>query len=106
VTALATRTRTEYRVVWQREGLTKRTVRYRSRAQALSKALVLQGRMWEVTDEDPDGYACCSDMGGFCGCGGITNAAKWRQRTAEVPPLVFGPIIQTREFTATPWVEA
>jgi hypothetical protein len=96
--------RTEFRVVWQREGLSKRSVRYRSRAQALSKALVLQGRIWEVTDQDPDGYACCS--GAECGCGGLTRAQAWAQRSAEVPPLIYGPVIQTRTFTATPWVAA
>src|SRR4051812_35369570 len=93
--------RTEFRVVWQREGVSKRTARYRSRAQAERKALILQGRMVEATGEDPNDYACCS--GRECGCRGVTKAQAWAERAEQVPPLVFGPVIQAREFVATPW---
>ena len=96
--------RTEFRVIWQREGVTRRSVRFRSRAQAERKALILQGCMVEATGEDPNDYACCS--GRECGCRGVTKAQAWAERADQVPPLVYGPVIQTREFTASPWREA
>lgn len=87
----------EYRVRWRREGLRPATKRYATREAAERWALIVQGRMQEATDKDPDDYACCP--GGYadmCGCYGRTNAQVWAQRTAEVPPLIEGPVIQTR----------
>lgn len=99
--------RTEFRVVWQREGFTKRSKRFRSRAQAERKALILQGRVAEATGEDPNAYACCPGTRDYwCGCGGITKGEAWAQTARQVPPLVYGPVIETRTFSATAWEDA
>lgn len=98
--------RLEYRVRWQREGLTQRTLIYQTRVGAERRALVLQGRMAEVTGSDPNAYACCSGgsyAGDFCGCGGVTNGEAWAQASSTVPPLVDGPVVEARPVGA--WTE-
>jgi hypothetical protein len=52
-------------------------------------------------DEDPDDCECgdrfCTGGGGYDPCSqGRTKAEKWEQRTAQVPPLVWGPVIDSR----------
>ncbi len=80
----------EWRVVWQREGLDKKARRVKSQTGAERLALLLLGQF-----PDPDRFVCCS--GYECPCKGITL----QQRHAEYPPLVAGPVIESRPFV--PW---
>lgn len=91
-------TKHEYRVVWRRVKLDRNRKIFQTRRAAERFALVLQGRMQEVTQLDPDDYACCP--GYECDCGGVTNAESWAQRTAEFPPLAEGPTVEARAVGA------
>lgn len=86
----------EYRVRWQRVGQRTKTRIYQSREPADTLGLVIQGRLAEALDLDPDGYACCSGAGP-CGCRGLTRAQVWAERTAQIPALMWGPVIEQRE---------
>lgn len=88
----------EFRLRWQREGLPMRRKLYQSREPAEHYALLLQGRMAEFTGDEPTAYACCS--GWECGCGGITNADAWALRAKDLPLLIWGPVIESREVGA------
>lgn len=87
--------RCEYRVVWQREGLRRATKLYQTRKAAERWAFLVQGRMAEVTGDDPEDYGCCD--GYMCGCSGKTNRELWAERAAGIPPLIAGPEIESRE---------
>lgn len=84
----------EYRVVWQREGATKRRTIRQTEAAAQRFALVLQGRLAEATGLDPDGYSCCD--GYECGCGGRSRAQDWAAATSRIASLIYGPVIESR----------
>jgi hypothetical protein len=92
--------RRQWRVRWRREGFTSYSSKtYMDEAKARRWALVVQGRMAEAfPDEDPD--ACeCGDGGpvGQYGCSGQrTKGEKWAERTANLPPLVWGPVLDSR----------
>lgn len=95
----------EYRVVWRRDGLPKARKLFGTLGGAERWAQRLRGELPTELDrqaaEDPTGYACCS--GWECGCGGVSNeraAALERERYSEVPPLVFGPVVQRRPVGA------
>lgn len=89
----------EYRVVWQREGLSRRTALRQTLAGAERLALVLQGRMEEATGRSRDELACCS--GRECSCGGETLGEAWEARTRQIPSLVAVPLIESRKVG--PW---
>lgn len=92
----------EFRVKWQRDGQRPKTKIYQARAAAERWALIVQGRLQEVTGDDPDDYACCS--GSECGCRGVTNEQAWADQSRRIPALVSGPEIEQR-WTGS-WVAA
>jgi hypothetical protein len=99
--------RYEFRVRWQREGEGRCSKLYQSEQMARRWCMKLEGRMEELTGLNPDDFACCS--GAECGCGGALNRDVWEQEAAKYPPLVFGPVVDTREVGDwqqsgdTPW---
>lgn len=85
----------EFRVTWQRHGVSRRTTLRQSREAAERLALVLQGRMGEARpDIDPNWCECGGDHepgqgeGEFCG-GRRTVGERWAEQTSRVPPLVL-----------------
>ncbi len=82
----------EYRVTWQRKGLSKRRKLYQRRdaAEKWMRRLTAES----FANENPDDYACCS--GYYCGCGGISNAEAWEQQYGQMPRLVIGPTLESR----------
>lgn len=85
----------EFRVVWQRDGRQRRYKRWARRESAERHVLVLQGRMAEAHPElAPDEPFCCS--GYACGCRGLTWHEHWESQARDVPPLVYGPVLQVR----------
>lgn len=88
----------EFRVVWRREGLSRRVKLFQRREAAERKSLRLQGVFLSEPVVDPDGFVCCD--GCEDGCGGLTNAqlrAQTRVMYEGLPPLVEGPRIEVRE---------
>lgn len=69
--------KTEYRLVWQREGLRRKSRRFQSLAAA-------ERHIVRLTTGDPH-YQCDHDLG----------------RCEPCPPVIEGPTIQQREVT--PW---
>lgn len=91
----------QWRVRWRRNGFAGPSQKtYMSEAKARQWALVVQGRMAEAfPDEDPESCEC---GGKYCHgpsfeCGGTrTKGEKWAERTASLPPLVWGPVLDSR----------
>jgi hypothetical protein len=78
----------EYRVTWQRQGLSRRSVLRQSAEAAERYTQLLRGQMQELhPDRDPDDYTCCD--GSQDGCGGLTWREEWDRRSQQVPPLVL-----------------
>lgn len=86
--------RLEHRVVWQREGLSRRIKIVQTRKAADRFALVLLGQMEAATGRSRDEYACCN--GRECGCRGETLGDVWDAAAHGIPPLIFGPAIEAR----------
>ena len=89
----------EYRVVWQREGLGRKVAIRQTLAGAEKLSLTLQGRIEEATGYPAEAYACCG--GDDCSCGGETNAEMWARKSRMLPPLVVVPVIEARKVG--PW---
>lgn len=66
--------RYEYRVVWKRHGLHRKSKRYATRKGAERFALLLGPEPWKALDVDPDQQHCCSGHP-ECACEGAT----WRE---------------------------
>lgn len=92
--------RRQWRVRWRRDGFTGSSQKtYMDEAKARRWALIVQGRMVEAfPDEDPESCECGGkNCIGSYDCGGNrTKAEKWAERSARVPPLVWGPVIDSR----------
>jgi hypothetical protein len=69
---------------------------YETLANAERRVLILQGRVVEAFNLDPDDYWCCSG-GPSCPCGGISNAEAATKRHAEQPLFTVEPYIEARE---------
>lgn len=91
--------RRQYRVRWQRLGMSRAKVRmYETEDAARRCALKLQGRMAEAyPDLDPEDTWCCATSNYACPCGGETYVERWKRESALVPPLVLGPEVDSRE---------
>jgi hypothetical protein len=90
----------QWRVRWQRLGMSRAKVRmYETEQAARWFALKLQGRMAEAyPDLEPDEPFCCPGTRVYeCGCGGETWAERWARESAQVPPLLDGPHLDSRE---------
>lgn len=68
----------EFRVLWRREGLSRRTKLFQRRDAAERWMLRLEGRMAEVTGLDPD-----ADAGD-----GRCNQSVWDDMAVRLPPLI------------------
>ena len=97
------RGRFEYRVVWQRQGLSRRQKIRGTLKSAERYARMLAGDVPDILpNKDPNDTACC--LGYECGCRGETVAhareehrQRMKQRYADQPPLVLGPLIYRRK---------
>jgi hypothetical protein len=70
---------------------------YGTEKAALTFALKLEGRMDEAYPElRPDHGWCCQGTSLSCDCGGETWAERWARESARVPPLIFGPAVDSR----------
>ncbi len=81
----------EYRVVWKREGLKRKTKRCVRLAKADGLAALLRARtaaeVLKLRGVDPEALNCCS--GRECGCGGETNLEREEAYRDELPPLEY-----------------
>lgn len=92
------RAKRQYRVRWQRLGMGRAKVRsFETEPAALRLALKLQGRMAEAYPELSPSHPHCCGGSWDCGCGGETWAERWARESALVPPLIVGPLIDSRE---------
>jgi hypothetical protein len=93
----------EYRVVWQRQGLSRKTKTYKRLATADRRRLLLSGtpdeRFAALGIADPDSPMCCS--GYECGCGGTTYRESDALYIAGMPQLEYA-VIEERKVA--PWV--
>lgn len=89
----------EYRVTWQRQGMARpRSRLYQTERGARRLVAKLNGEVldWpDYSDKGPDDYWCCDQSYG-CNCGGLTVAERVARDHADVPPMVFGPVIEVR----------
>lgn len=69
--------KTEYRVVWKRRGLKRKSKRYMSLKAAERRVRLLGPEPWTALDVQPDDYVCCRGERADreCGCNGET----WRE---------------------------
>ena len=67
----------EFRVVWKRRGMDRKTKRYATLKAAENRVLFMGPEPWLALKEEPDDRHCCS--GYECGCGGKT----WREYLLE-----------------------
>src|SRR4051812_42800746 len=66
----------EYRVVWKRRGMDRKTKRYATLKGAENRVLFMGPEPWLALKVDPDALQCCPGTTQYeCGCGGLT----WRQ---------------------------
>jgi hypothetical protein len=64
---------TEYRVVWKRRGMPRKSKRFQTLKAAERRVLLLGPEPWRAFEALPDDLHCCS--GHECACGGET----WRE---------------------------
>jgi hypothetical protein len=92
----------EFRVVWKRQGLSRKTKTYKRLATADRRRLLLSGspdeRFAALRIADPDESACCS--GHECGCGGMTYREHDTEYIEGMPPLEY---VVIEERTVGPW---
>jgi hypothetical protein len=92
----------EYRVVWKRKELSRKTRRFRSLKTAEKFRGVLTAGSTEerllLLGKDPDAYYCCD--GHECGCGGETNRES-EEHYADGMPLLEYCVIEERPVG--PW---
>ena len=74
----------EYRVVWKRVGLPRKTKRYAQRWRAERLVLLLGPEPWKAIGKDPDAKFCCS--GYECDCRGRTVRDEMLGRRTVVVP--------------------
>lgn len=84
------KTQLEYRVVWQREGLTPKSRLYKTLKGAEKRKALLLDPIPEIakahfTFQDLDGHYCCS--GRECGCGGSTLREMLEYQSKDIPAL-------------------
>lgn len=65
--------KTEYRVVWKRRGLKRKSKRYMSLKAAERRITLMGPEPWKALGLDPD-ERCCSGL--ECVCGGRTNRER------------------------------
>lgn len=76
--------KTEYRVVWKRRGMNRKSKRFQSLKAAQRRVLLLGPEPWLALGLDPD-ERCCSGL--ECGCGGRTNRENLlAQRNTPIHP--------------------
>lgn len=85
---------TEYRVVWQREGMRRpKMKRFVRRAAAEKLIRLLTGsEPWKEWGREGDEYFCCGGFidGGYpCPCKGVTVAEDALARRADMPRILF-----------------
>lgn len=96
-------TRTEYRVIWKREGLNPKRKKYLVRAAAERFMLILGPEPWRAfADGDPDEYFCCS--GRECGCGGTTIREDCERRREGLPAIEYVRL-ESRTVTCGDWTQ-
>lgn len=61
---------TEYRVVWKRRGMDRKSKRFASLKAAERRVKLLGPEPWTAFNRDPDEPYCC--RGHECGCGGLS----------------------------------
>ncbi len=75
----------QYRVVWKRQGLDRKTKVYATRRGADRFISLLGPAPWEGLGREPDELYCCS--GHECGCGGGTVRDRMLEDRKDMPPL-------------------
>jgi hypothetical protein len=78
----------EFRLVWKREGLTRKEKRWSKLASAEKyRNFLTSDKPWEVFGLEANAYSCCS---GFeCGCGGARVKDIFLQRSKGMPKIVY-----------------
>ena len=69
--------KTEYRVVWKRRGLKRKSKRYMSLKAAQRRIALMGPEPWVALEVNPDDYHCHKGSSAYneCGCDGLT----WRE---------------------------
>lgn len=66
----------EFRVVWKRRGMDRKTKRYATLKAAENRVLFMGPEPWLALKVEPDALQCCPGTAQYeCGCGGQT----WRE---------------------------
>lgn len=93
------KSRYEYRVVWQRRGMDRKSKRYAALKSAKKRVLLMGPEPWLALGVNPDEYHCHKGQSAYneCGCDGLTwrehllNARKgsMHQDDDGMPPIEF-----------------
>ncbi len=86
--------KSEFRVIWKREGLRPKRKIFVRRASAEKYLLLFGPEPWTYLGKDPDERLCCD--GYQCGCGGETYRQNDERQRAEMPKLEWIRV-ETRE---------
>ena len=79
----------EYRVVWKREGCSKRTKKFAQKKYADRFVRLLSDpEPWKAYGYKGDDYVCCHGERDECGCGGMTYAESFNQKREGLPKLL------------------
>jgi hypothetical protein len=86
--------KTEYRVVWKRRGLKRKSKRYMSLKAAERRITLMGPEPWKALGLDPD-ERCCSGL--ECACGGRTHReilleqrnGRMHEDDAGMPPIEY-----------------
>jgi len=91
--------KTEYRLVWKREGCEIKRRRFIHLKRVINFVKLLKNdKPWEQFNENPDDYHCCS--GYQCGCQGETVENYYKEKYRDYPQIEF---IQTETREVGEW---
>lgn len=80
----------EYRVVWKREGLKRKTASYATRSGAERRVALMGPEPWVAFGESPDALFCCpGTRADECSCGGRTIREQSDATRHDMPPIEY-----------------
>ncbi len=83
----ALRNPNQYRVIWKREGIRRKTRTYATRKAAERWMILLGPEPWKYVDLPPDEVSCCD--GYQCDCQGASVREMFEADRKKIPPLEY-----------------
>ena len=92
--------KTQYRVVWKRDGYKEKTKLYWSKHYARRFLAIMGPEPWLALGKGPDDLFCCK--GYMCNCGGVTWQEALIADRANMPVLEYA-FIEQRQVIQMEW---